>query len=196
PARAVGGAGPRGRRRHGSRLAPRRAAHDRLRALAQGLRRCARAVGRRGRAQLHGRVPRRRVHRGHADSALPALTPLAPAARADYARAMATTVGAALRAAAERLATVGYGPTDAEELLSRLLGVGRGELRRMHARAVEGAAGARFETMIARRLDGEPVQYITGRAAFRELDLAVDRRVLIPRPETELLVEAVPRFLA
>jgi release factor glutamine methyltransferase len=37
-------------------------------------------------------------------------------------------------------------------------------------------------------LDGEPVAYIVGRAGFRDLDLAVDRRVLVPRPETELLV--------
>ncbi|MGH1504218.1 MAG: peptide chain release factor N(5)-glutamine methyltransferase, partial [Acidimicrobiales bacterium] len=44
---------------------------------------------------------------------------------------------------------------------------------------------ARFDAMIARRLDGEPLQYVLGRWAFRTLDLAVDRRVLIPRPETE-----------
>jgi release factor glutamine methyltransferase len=44
---------------------------------------------------------------------------------------------------------------------------------------------ARFDTMLARRQAGEPLQYVLGRWAFRTLDLLVDRRVLIPRPETE-----------
>ncbi len=44
---------------------------------------------------------------------------------------------------------------------------------------------ARFDDMIARRLTGEPLQYVVGRWGFRSLDLLVDRRVLIPRPETE-----------
>ena len=47
----------------------------------------------------------------------------------------------------------------------------------------------RLDAMTARVLTGEPVQYVLGRWAFRHLDLMVDRRVLIPRPETELLVE-------
>ena len=109
---------------------------------------------------------------------------------------MATTVGEALRAATKRLAAEGFPASDAEDLLSRLLGVGRGELR---ARAAEGLSGEHTRTFVqqlARRLGGEPVQYITGRAAFRSLDLAVDRRVLVPRPETEWLVEAVLEYLA
>ncbi len=44
---------------------------------------------------------------------------------------------------------------------------------------------ARFDAMIGRRLTGEPLQYVLGRWSFRELDLMVDKRVLIPRPETE-----------
>ena len=51
-------------------------------------------------------------------------------------------------------------------------------------RAVE-----RLEAMVARRLQGEPLQYVLGHWSFRTLDLLVDRRVLIPRPETEHLVE-------
>ncbi len=47
---------------------------------------------------------------------------------------------------------------------------------------------ARLDAMVARRLAGEPLQYVLGRWAFRHLDLMVDRRVLIPRPETEELV--------
>ena len=48
---------------------------------------------------------------------------------------------------------------------------------------------ARLDAMVARRLDGEPIQYVLGHWPFRGLDLAVDRRVLIPRPETEQVVE-------
>ena len=44
---------------------------------------------------------------------------------------------------------------------------------------------AAFDRMVQRRLDGEPLQYVVGRWGFRTLDLMVDRRVLIPRPETE-----------
>ena len=43
--------------------------------------------------------------------------------------------------------------------------------------------------MVRRRVRREPVAYILGRAHFRELELVVDHRVLVPRPETELLVE-------
>jgi release factor glutamine methyltransferase len=48
---------------------------------------------------------------------------------------------------------------------------------------------ARFDRMLERRLTGEPLQYVLGRWGFRTLDLMVDRRVLIPRPETEVVVE-------
>src|SRR5690606_10154771 len=50
---------------------------------------------------------------------------------------------------------------------------------------------AEFKARLKRRLRGEPLQYIAGEAAFRDLTLRVDRRVLIPRPETELLVGEV-----
>src|SRR5207248_1216527 len=56
---------------------------------------------------------------------------------------------------------------------------------------VSGGAVRAFQEAIRRRaVEREPVAYITGRRAFRRLELAVDRRALIPRPETELLVEA------
>jgi release factor glutamine methyltransferase len=48
---------------------------------------------------------------------------------------------------------------------------------------------ARLDAMVARRVGGEPIQYVLGHWAFRRLDLLVDRRVLIPRPETEQVVE-------
>jgi release factor glutamine methyltransferase len=50
-------------------------------------------------------------------------------------------------------------------------------------------AGARFEELVARRAAGEPLQYVVGHWPFRSLDLMVDRRVLIPRPETEVVVD-------
>lgn len=53
---------------------------------------------------------------------------------------------------------------------------------------VSGRAWPYFEQMVARRLTGEPLQYVLGRWGFRQLDLMVDRRVLIPRPETEQVV--------
>jgi release factor glutamine methyltransferase len=48
----------------------------------------------------------------------------------------------------------------------------------------------RFDALVARRVGGEPLQYVIGQWGFRTLDLVVDRRVLIPRPETEQVVEA------
>ena len=77
---------------------------------------------------------------------------------------------------------------DAELLLAEALGVDRTRLF-LDAPAVHPANLARFEQLIERRVAREPVAYILGRRDFRRLTLAVDRRVLIPRPETELLVE-------
>ncbi|MEZ5266589.1 MAG: peptide chain release factor N(5)-glutamine methyltransferase [Acidimicrobiales bacterium] len=52
---------------------------------------------------------------------------------------------------------------------------------------------AHFDAMVERRATGEPLQYVLGRWAFRHLDLLVDRRVLIPRPETETVVDIALR---
>jgi release factor glutamine methyltransferase len=108
---------------------------------------------------------------------------------------MTNTVGETLAAVAAKLAMAGHPASDAEELLSRLLGVTRGGLRATAREPIAPGARELLELHVARRLAGEPVQYITGRAAFRSLDLAVDRRVLVPRPETEWLVEAVLEHL-
>lgn len=78
---------------------------------------------------------------------------------------------------------------DAEVLLADALGVDRAALYQASMR-VDGAAGRRFRDAVRRRsVEREPVAYIVGHRAFRRLELAVDPRVLIPRPETELLVE-------
>jgi release factor glutamine methyltransferase len=80
---------------------------------------------------------------------------------------------------------------DAEVLLAHALGVDRTRLVLEADRPVEGAAVKAFRDAVRRRAVGrEPVAYITGTRGFRHLDLDVDRRVLIPRPETETLVEA------
>jgi release factor glutamine methyltransferase len=55
--------------------------------------------------------------------------------------------------------------------------------------AVTQRAVAHVDSMVTRRADGEPLQYVVSRWGFRHLDLAVDRRALIPRPETETVVE-------
>ena len=104
---------------------------------------------------------------------------------------MSSNLGQALASAASRLAGLDAPEAQAEELLGRLLGLGRSELYLQRGRELSSDQWRRLEAWLERRLRGEPLQYITGRAAFRGLDLAVDRSVLIPRPETEGLVEAV-----
>jgi release factor glutamine methyltransferase len=80
---------------------------------------------------------------------------------------------------------------DAEVLLAHALGVDRLTLVTDRERRVEGPAVRAFQDAVRRRsVQREPVAYITGVKAFRHLDLRVDGRVLIPRPETETLVEA------
>ncbi|HWX96664.1 MAG TPA: peptide chain release factor N(5)-glutamine methyltransferase [Solirubrobacteraceae bacterium] len=79
---------------------------------------------------------------------------------------------------------------DAELLLAAVLGVGRERLLIDGNLRVEGPAVRAFQDAVRRRaVEREPVAYILGRKGFRRLELAVDRRVLVPRPETELLVE-------
>jgi release factor glutamine methyltransferase len=111
-----------------------------------------------------------------------------PRADAGFA---AATVGEALAAATSRLAAAGCDTPrlDAEVLLGSVLEVDRGRLVIDRDVQLGSGAAARFEEFLARREGREPVAYILGRRAFRRLELAVDQRVLIPRPETELLVE-------
>jgi release factor glutamine methyltransferase len=78
---------------------------------------------------------------------------------------------------------------DAEVLIADGLGVERGALVMDGAIEVPPAAARLIGERVRRRVAREPVAYILGRKGFRRIDLAVDRRVLIPRPETELLVE-------
>ena len=85
---------------------------------------------------------------------------------------------------------------DAEVLMMYVLGLDRAGLYlRLDARLTPEHA-ATFSDLLARRLQGEPVAYITRHKEFMALDFAVDARVLIPRPETELLVELTVKKLA
>jgi release factor glutamine methyltransferase len=96
------------------------------------------------------------------------------------------TAGEAVRRGAAALAEAGVDTPrlDCELLLAHALGV---ERSRLLIEDLE--VPADFDELLARRVAREPVAYILGRRAFRRISLDVDRRVLIPRPETELLVE-------
>src|ERR687894_1739517 len=80
---------------------------------------------------------------------------------------------------------------DAELLLAAAMGVDRAVIVSDPGRGVEPDAARRFQEFAARRREREPVAYILGSKGFRSIELAVDPRVLIPRPETEHLVEAL-----
>ena len=97
-------------------------------------------------------------------------------------------MGAALADAARRLAAGSATPRlDAELLLAHALGITR-EALLLDARALAVPAG--FEALVARRLAHEPIAYIVGRKAFWTIELAVTPAVLIPRPDSETLLEA------
>jgi release factor glutamine methyltransferase len=84
---------------------------------------------------------------------------------------------------------------DAEVLLANVLGLPRERLLIERELTVEGPAIRAFQDAVRRRsIEREPVAYITGTRGFRHIDLIVDRRALIPRPETEHLVEAALRL--
>lgn len=104
---------------------------------------------------------------------------------------MERTIGDALESARSRLSASSTAESDAAELLSRLLGVGRGDLLLRRREPLAAELWKQLDSWLTRRVAGQPVQYITGRAAFRSLDLGVGPAVLVPRPETEQLVEAV-----
>jgi release factor glutamine methyltransferase len=101
------------------------------------------------------------------------------------------SVREALGAAVDALTAAGVDEPrlDAELLLGEAMGCERSALIADAGAEVPAAAGRKFGEMVRRRLRREPVAYILGRKGFRQLELAVDPRVLVPRPETELLVE-------
>jgi release factor glutamine methyltransferase len=94
-------------------------------------------------------------------------------------------VGALLAAAA----LAGASRADAQLLLAALLRTTRAQLLAFEEREVDALGAALFQAALERLLDGEPVAYITGVREFWSLPLTVAPGVLVPRPETELLVE-------
>ncbi len=108
------------------------------------------------------------------------------------ARARGTSVRDALDGAVTAIAAAGCQTPrlDAEVLLAHVLGVARERLLLDRELVVAGSAVRAFQDAVRRRaVQREPVAYIVGRRGFRRLDLAVDPRALVPRPESELLVE-------
>jgi release factor glutamine methyltransferase len=99
-----------------------------------------------------------------------------------------------LKVGKERLAEKKISPVDAELLLAHLVGITRMEL---HAKVIElneeeyERTSQEYADLITERVSGRPTQYIMGEAPFRYLSFDVGEGVLIPRPETELLVDEV-----
>jgi release factor glutamine methyltransferase len=107
-------------------------------------------------------------------------------------RKVPATAGEVLQAARTRLAQVSHYPRrDAELMLAYVLGCDQAALLTHPERILSPAETNQFENLLRRRLASEPVQYLTGAQEFFGLLFEVSPDVLIPRPETEHLVEAV-----
>ena len=96
------------------------------------------------------------------------------------------TWGELLRVSAAELGS----EQEARWLCEHASGLQRGDFDATRDEVVSERCGIALRAMIARRLAGEPLQYVMKSWAFRHLDVMVDNRVLIPRPETELVVQA------
>jgi release factor glutamine methyltransferase len=90
-----------------------------------------------------------------------------------------------------RAAGVDDAAREARWLVEEVSGYDAAETVLAHDRPATELGVARLEQLVERRSSGEPLQYVLGRWSFRSLDLYVDRRVLIPRPETEVVVDHV-----
>lgn len=102
------------------------------------------------------------------------------------------TVGEALEEATRQLEGVSESPrADAEFLLAQAMGVTRGNLPALRGKELPDKPGACFRAFVERRLAHEPVAYILGEWEFFSIPIRVRRPMLVPRPETEHLVEAV-----
>jgi len=108
----------------------------------------------------------------------------------------AGSVGATLHGAIARLADAGVPEprADAEVLMAHVLGADRARTIAAAGRPLPDDAAARLEALLVRRERREPVAYLVGEREFWSMALAVDARVLVPRPETELLVEVACRM--
>jgi len=108
-----------------------------------------------------------------------------------------------LRSAKERLAASGINEIDAEHLFAYVVGLSRMDLHNpikldeaVSSIGDFGIVEDTFAKLVSRRANHEPLQYLTGVAYFRHLEIQVGPGVLVPRPESELLVDAVLRHIA
>jgi release factor glutamine methyltransferase len=110
---------------------------------------------------------------------------------------LTVTLKSALKTAREKFNACGIvsAALDAEVLLSHVTGLDRAALYSELDRPLQNDEAAQFNNLTSRRLSGEPVAYITGHKEFMGLDFFVSRAVLIPRPETEQLVEKALKIL-
>ncbi len=101
------------------------------------------------------------------------------------------TAGAVLEAATAAIQSAGCSTPeeDAKVLVADALGVDVGALDTALDREVDAETATEIHARIKRRAEREPIEYILGRTSFHDIEVLVDRRVLIPRRETELLVE-------
>ncbi len=108
------------------------------------------------------------------------------------------TVAEALRAGAERLAARGVPDpqVDAEWLFAKALGCSRADLTHARARELTPQEDEEAAALVARRAVREPLAYVLGEWGFRRLTLRTDPRALVPRPETEILVERCLELLS
>jgi len=100
------------------------------------------------------------------------------------------TLKALISGGEKRLAGHSAARLEAEVLLARTMGVSRAHLYAHPEREVDRDRAEEFEALVARRAGGEPMAYITGEREFWSIPLKITPAVLIPRPETEVLVEA------
>ena len=100
-----------------------------------------------------------------------------------------TTISQALRSATQKLEFSSSARLDAELLLANSLNVTRSDLYREPERILDRVLVKKFSALIRSRGSGMPIPYLTGKAEFWSLEFEINTSVLIPRPETELLVE-------
>lgn len=109
----------------------------------------------------------------------------------------AAAIGGLLDAAADRLRAAGIVKPrrEANRLWAWQNRITPGQAVLDRLREAEAPRRAAFEAAVSRRVAGEPLAYVLGSTGFRSLELTVDRRALIPRPETELLVDHALRLV-
>lgn len=156
------------------------------------------AVGRNHAGQA-GRLPEEGAHPVHSHSGGQALshTPDAMWQQIEWRLMPHTPVGRAIISATQRLDDAGSATPnlDAQVILAHVLQVERSWLFAHYDYELSEEEAERYSEAVARRAASEPVAYIVGKKEFYGLELLVDRRVLAPRPETEMVVDAVLDFM-